>query len=146
MSWNRRMQPVVPAHKICFSQLAANVMLSVAINVDVVWSTFLMSSSGMLCWRTLLVISWRNCDLTSAHSGLLITGLNVVSPRCENFMLWYNDRAHDLFTSKSIYLPDLSRFEQINPVSTPETRWILILAPLVYLRALNVTWDRVLSL
>ena len=146
MSWNRRMQPVVPAHKICFSQLAAIVMLSVAINFDFVWSTFMMSSSGMLCWRTLLVIWWRSCDLTSAQSGLVITGLNVVSPQCENFMLWHNDRAHDLFTSKSIYLPDLSRFEQIKPFSTPETRWILILAPLVYLRALNVTWDRVLSL
>ena len=40
---------VAPAREICFFPLAATVMLSVATNLDGVWSTFMMSSSGMLC-------------------------------------------------------------------------------------------------
>ena len=117
-----------PAREICFSHLAAIMMLLVATNFDAVWSTF-MSSSGMLCWRTLSVISWRNYDLTSAQRDLVITGLNVVTARRENYILWYNDRTYDLVTLKSIYLRNLSGFARIKPFSTPETTWMLIPAP-----------------
>ena len=122
---------VAPAREIFFSLLAAIVILLVATNFDGVWSTFMMSSSGMLCWRTLSVISWKNCDLTSAQRDLVITGLDVVTARHENFILWYHGWTYDLVTLKSIYLPNLSGFARIEPFSTPETTWMLIPAPAV---------------
>ena len=145
MSWNGGMQPssdsqsvivmallsVAPAREICFSPLAAIVMLLVVTNFDDARSTFMMSSSGMLYWRTLLVILWKSCDLISAQKDLVITDLDVVTAWCENFILWYNDWTNDLVTLKSINLPNLSGFTQIKPFSTQKIKWMLIPAPAV---------------
>ena len=101
MSWNESMQTwrdsqsvavmvllsAAPAREICFSPLAAIVMLLVATNVDGVWSTFMMSSSGMLSWRTLSVISWTNCDLTSAQRDLII---NCATWKIHPVVQWSN--------------------------------------------------------
>ena len=145
MSWNGSMQlsrdsqsvtvmallSVAPARKICFSPLAATVTLLVATNFEDFWSIFMMSMSGMLRWKTLSLISWRNCDLRSAQRDLVITGLDLLTTRREYFILWYNDQTHDLVTLKSIYFLNLFGFLQTNPFSTPETTWMLIPAPAV---------------
>ena len=122
---------VAPARKICFSPLAATVTLLVATNFEDFWSIFMMSMSGMLRWKTLSLISWRNCDLRSAQRDLVITGLDLLTTRREYFILWYNDQTHDLVTLKSIYFLNLFGFLQTNPFSTPETTWMLIPAPAV---------------
>ena len=77
------------------------------------------------------MIPYINFDLTSAQGDLVITGLDIVTAWRENFILWYNDRTHDLVTLKYIYLPNLSGFARIKPFSKPETTWMLILAPAV---------------
>ena len=70
MSWNGSMPPsrdsqsvtfidllsISPTREICFAPLTAIAMLLVATNFNAVWSIFMMSLSGMLCWRTL----WRS--------------------------------------------------------------------------------------
>ena len=65
----------------------------------------------------------------SPKKDQVIAGLNVVTARRENYILWYNDRTYDLVTLKSIYLPNLSGFARIKPFSTPETTWMLIPPP-----------------
>ena len=101
MNWNERMQTwrdsqsvavmallsAAAARKICFSPLAAIVLLLVARNVDGVWSTFMMSSSGMLSWRTLSVISWTNFDLTSAQRDPVI---NCATSKIHPLVQWSN--------------------------------------------------------
>ena len=73
----------------------------------------------------------RDSQSVTAQRDLVITSLVVVTARRENFILWYNDRTNDLVTFKSMYLPNLSGFVQIKPFRTPETTWMLILAPAV---------------
>ena len=133
MSWNGSMQPpkdsknvtvmallsVAPGCKICFSTLATN--------VDAVWSIFMMRSFGMLCWRTLSVISWRNCDLTSAERDLVITGLYVVTAqKFHPLVQWSNPWSCHF----KIHILAESFWVHANQ-ATQETTWMLIPAPAV---------------
>ena len=83
----------------------------------------------MSCVRALSIISKTYCDLTSVHNDRVMIGLDVVTARRENFILWYNDRVHDLVTLNSTYFPYLTGLAHTKPFNTPRMIWMFMPAP-----------------
>ena len=113
---------------MCFSPFLAIVTLSVATNLDGVWSALIIDSSRVLCFRAWSMISKSYLDLTF-----------VLNRSCNHRP---RDRHSSTCTIDSLVkwsspwschfeLKILSVFEWFcpNPLSAPRTTWILVPAP-----------------
>lgn len=85
------------------------VTLSVGTNLDGVWSTFRISSSGISSSTIADNISCRNVAFTSSQVALAIAGLDVVTILRVKFILWYRDCNQPLVITKFKYWPYLPR-------------------------------------
>ena len=112
----------------CFSPFAFMVIFSVGTNFDGVWSTLIISSSGMPCSSSSREMSCRNWLLTSIHKDLVTAGLGVVTAHRENFILrviapriaWWRNRNN---------VQNCVGLEWIRPINTPWITWRLITDP-----------------
>ena len=95
---------LLPLLDTCFELFSAIVTLSLGTNLDGVWSTFKISSSGI----SSSTISCRNVAFTSSQVAFVMAGLEVVTILQVDFILWYRDCNQPLVITKFKYWPYLS--------------------------------------